>query len=349
MLFRGFTLVELLVVIAIIGVLIAILLPAVQSAREAARRMTCSNNLKQIGIAAHVFHDAQGMIVPYGYGANSGVFKVSGFVALYPFIEQENTYNLFTSTITNFPFDGIPTTWWDGLDDGQRKGLASVSIFRCPTRRSGSKNSIGTDTDENSKGPLGDYAAVVHYRVASDSDPLADQAWGSHQFVRNFAWHSSWFGAIKMLGINPASSGINRETTVFDSISDGLSNQLLYGEKHIPISKINFCQMSGSGMLANNYHFDCTYLGATTEGAGCSFGRDLYSSIYKNYFAKQPDEGSGGKTAAYAPTGAPFGPTHPQFGSLHSGIINFLVGDGSVHGLSISTSPELLEKLSHAS
>ncbi|MDR1960061.1 MAG: DUF1559 domain-containing protein [Planctomycetaceae bacterium] len=90
----AFTLVELLVVIAIIGILIALLLPAVQAAREAARRMQCSNNLKQLGLAVHNFHDAHGRIVPHGpnYGTEGNGQRHSYLVGLCPFIEQTAVY-----------------------------------------------------------------------------------------------------------------------------------------------------------------------------------------------------------------------------------------------------------------
>jgi prepilin-type N-terminal cleavage/methylation domain-containing protein len=98
----GFTLVELLVVIAIIGVLIGLLLPAVQSARESGRRSTCSNNLKQFGIAMHAHHDAKNAL-PYGCGGPSsssysatfpaGSGGYSGFVPMLPFCEQATVYD----------------------------------------------------------------------------------------------------------------------------------------------------------------------------------------------------------------------------------------------------------------
>ena len=99
----GFTLVELLVVIAIIGVLVALLLPAVQTAREAARRMQCTNNLKQIGLAIHSYHDSTGRF-PSGFlfqapgMANRGdrANRAAGFswhTLILPQIEQANLYN----------------------------------------------------------------------------------------------------------------------------------------------------------------------------------------------------------------------------------------------------------------
>src|SRR5262245_12230720 len=107
----GFTLVELLVVIAIIGVLVALLLPAVQAAREAARRSQCSNNMKQLGIAAHNYHDADGILPPaiidspiWAWGNNATLMMnypnaksigTTGFTLMLPFLEQIALYKQY--------------------------------------------------------------------------------------------------------------------------------------------------------------------------------------------------------------------------------------------------------------
>src|SRR5262245_23693534 len=100
----AFTLVELLVVIAIIGVLVALLLPAVQSAREAARRSQCANNLRQIGIAAHNVHDVTGYF-PSGhrctYVNRAQVYFSNWGILLLPFIEQKNLFERYDDTVPN--------------------------------------------------------------------------------------------------------------------------------------------------------------------------------------------------------------------------------------------------------
>src|SRR5690606_35651696 len=113
----GFTLVELLVVIAIIGVLVALLLPAVQQAREAARRMQCSNNLKQMGLALHNYHDTYGSFPPRATGTTHGPNgdshnngRLNGLIPLLPFLEQGAMYDrIATGDGTRAPFG--PATW----------------------------------------------------------------------------------------------------------------------------------------------------------------------------------------------------------------------------------------------
>jgi prepilin-type N-terminal cleavage/methylation domain-containing protein len=117
---RAFTLVELLVVIAIIGVLVALLLPAVQAAREAARRTQCSNNLKQIGIGLHNYHDTY-LVFPMGW-SNRG----QGWNAcLLPFVEQQPLWNtLQWAESNNWDSDNTPN---------ERACETSLKVYRCPS------------------------------------------------------------------------------------------------------------------------------------------------------------------------------------------------------------------------
>ncbi len=119
---RGFTLIELLVVISIIGVLIALLLPAVQRAREAARRISCTNNLKQIGIAFHSYHDAHNRL-PIGYTFTPGYIR-GGFgwgAMILPEVEQEP---LFDATNFSLPL-------WN--ESNTTTATTAVSFFLCPS------------------------------------------------------------------------------------------------------------------------------------------------------------------------------------------------------------------------
>ena len=157
---KGFTLVELLVVIAVIGILIGLLLPAVQKAREAANRLSCANNLKQISLAMHHYHVDYGKLPPRARlagpsDANNGA-GATWAVLIMPYLEQDNLYNQWN----------LSGRYYDQNETARR---ASVRIYFCPTRRSaGSAPDSSTSGDQsiladgslasNVPGGLGDYA-----------------------------------------------------------------------------------------------------------------------------------------------------------------------------------------------
>jgi prepilin-type N-terminal cleavage/methylation domain-containing protein len=166
----GFTLVELLVVIAIIGVLIALLLPAVQAAREAARRMSCTNKLKQLGIATHNYHDTHNAL-PHGNGGPYGKTTTEParwgiFVPLLPFLEMTSLYEQFTS----LDIQALTTSgyWYamSGVHETSSPATKNVTALYCPSDAAGgtqATNKPGMTNYRYCKGdnPTGDYAGSL--------------------------------------------------------------------------------------------------------------------------------------------------------------------------------------------
>jgi prepilin-type N-terminal cleavage/methylation domain-containing protein len=141
---QGFTLIELLVVIAIIAVLIALLLPAVQQAREAARRSQCKNNLKQMGLAMHNYHDTFNVFVPGAMGHASGGpsdLRTCFFQSILPYVEQSAIYNQLNfsgnwATLSAYPNIAAANAATNPLI------MAQIPVFMCPTDPNSGKRQV---------------------------------------------------------------------------------------------------------------------------------------------------------------------------------------------------------------
>ncbi len=327
----AFTLIELLVVIAIIGILIALLLPAVQKIREAAARMSCSNNLKQIALAAHNYQGVFNYLPP---GANLN--SVGCVQLLMPYMEQDNLYNIFsTPTQGNTaayvgtpnlpwfsdPWDRPPTTSTDTLPpcpnpSGMWGCQGEVKILQCPSAPDPSQY-VTALMDVEYGTPGVDYNAT---RPGPDVGHTFSSAPG-----RDVMGHSNYLGvagylpqseiAANAVGVSPQPTpGVftyqSKNSIGQVSSADGTSNTLMFGE----------------------------YVGGNLNSGGASIGGGIPVGI-----------AGAGRCAGYNFTG--FGPPingsaavnsttgsgWAFFGSMHTGgVVQFAMCDGSVQRLNSS-------------
>ncbi|MCL2745375.1 MAG: DUF1559 domain-containing protein [Planctomycetaceae bacterium] len=366
---NAFTLVELLVVIAIIGVLIALLLPAVQAAREAARRMQCSNHLKQIGLAIHNFHDTYNGIVPAGFREQN---RCSGWGLLYPYMEQHSLYSEISKQpwVSKVTASGgvVPGTelagfyvanpWWMGLTAEERRGFGSVSTMLCPTRRAGVQmndfeGDNGTDAGElwNGAGPLGDYA-FVHATIGGRG--TGDLWWFN---IFNATITNTTAGPFRVAHFTNSADNKKVSWTCRDSfarVTDGLSNQFFVGEKHIPVGRLGKCPniITGPFSSANAANTrnggDCSYLQTGVRRTawnarslviwqytgGATNNMELVHPLLRPQdFA---DDTTPPHTSLHQPT------YDMAFGGWHPGVCLFVLGDGAVRSVSVTTPEPVL-------
>ena len=316
----GFTLVELLVVIAIIGILIGLLLPAVQSAREAARRISCTNNLKQLSLGAHLHHDAFGMFpaaryapVPGAPADNAcGGEEASWLVRVLPFIEQGNHANMWD----------VNGKWFEHPAEA-REFIADV--FLCPSRRAGTRpvgaREVGVTTGgrlpcgcpipgtggQNVTGALCDYAGNH-----GDLTP------GSTGAATDFYYGGNGTGTIISVRPMCISGRPNRpaDRVSMASITDGTANTFLFGEKFVALHKLGQFPEDSPAYDGDHLPAACRLAGPGVRLAISP--RDLIADAL-------------------------------SFGSWHPAIVHFSLSDGSVRSFSVNTDTRVLGALANRS
>jgi prepilin-type N-terminal cleavage/methylation domain-containing protein/prepilin-type processing-associated H-X9-DG protein len=320
---RGFTLIELLVVIAIIAILIGLLLPAVQKVREAAARMKCSNNLKQIGLALHNYHDTNNKLPPASQIPWwTGVFDKDDFmdlgapfgpnwaVLLLPYIEQNNLYQQGRPDL----YPGVPITqgsrpgntdktWWTIV-------ATEVKIYQCPS--DGNNSQHYTDAVGPGNWARGNYGVTAGYE---DYDHVAN----------GFTKTTTQAGLVKGTISSPMMSA-NYGTTLLGVI-DGLSNTIMVGELRAGKSPLDPRGVWALGFPSSSI---------------VNAGRDVHNPTPNNRLGDSGKDGDEIQTCSKFWTntiGSVDGlgcmkggdlMTSGMSRSLHTGGVNACMGDGSV-------------------
>ena len=316
----GFTLVELLVVITIIGILIALLLPAVQVAREAARRAQCTSNLKQLSLGCLHHEQANGFFPPGGWGpdwvgdANCGSNKnqPGGWVYnILPYVEQQPLHDL-----------GVGLTGTALYHQHALRTESPLSAFNCPTRRSAlllpgqptmvainCENPITSHASSDYAANVGDTNWVVNWTEPLATDPAT---------IAKFAWPDTGPQGHNITGISYA-----RSQVTMAMITDGASNTYLLGEK-------NVCP---------DY-----YLTGMDPGDDWTMFTGQQDDIVRS--VGYPDPNTPGAYIYYPPIqDTPGLLSYDSFGSAHTNGLNMSLCDGSVRFISYTIDPEVHRRL----
>ncbi len=323
---RGFTLVELLVVIAIIGVLVSLLLPAVQAAREAARRMQCSNNLKQLGLALHNYHDTNKKFPPGGvsyghaWGAGSSdplILNRSGLVSLLPFAELGNLYDRFDMRFAFCDYVRDPGPGSVLATDGGPLFLRNceltctpLPVFTCP-----SDSGDAYEQDWDGYRPT---AGMRGYKTNYDFSFSAayNGTFNSWKSFGNQAWPPTPFNFRRLFGENSSAK--------FKDMADGTSNTVAMVER---LHNVVDGQCSAWG-----------YRGWAMSGVDIG---------YPAYDGRSPINNwdCGGIRACWSSGTVDMPGTLAEWnypGSAHPGGCHVLMGDGSVQFQGQTTSMDVL-------
>lgn len=300
---RGFTLIELLVVIAIIAILIALLLPAVQQAREAARRSQCKNNLKQIGIALHNYHDTFRM---FPHNASAGGTNVtnsgpSWLVRILPYIDQAPAYNQITFNGADWTMQYANNPNADLVDE------LRVAMLNCPSSPMPPTRSQTTAANGSRTYQMTNYVGINGSYFTGGSSSVVE--------TPNDAAVSS-YGNTVYNGMIVKSGGKGRSTRMRD-VTDGTTNTMVVSEQ-------------------SDYFFDNTgakhdYRASNWSGGAWASGRPESNQWTLNVTSiRYPINYSG-----VAQTGMNNGfRKHTLLTSAHTGGVHALLGDGSVRFLS---------------